>query len=161
MDRHVSSLTVVNERFCGIQYKDSQHDITILAYSVYLPTAGKDDEFLEVLSALSSDITQHSSAISILIIGCDSNQSEKSTKRRITAMTDMLRDFHFQPVLSGNEPTFHHNNQTSESQIDNIYYFIPSSSSTISLELFKHLCLKDNYENLSSHDVIVNEISNQ
>ena len=56
VDRHVSSLTVVNERFCGIQYKDSQHDITILAYSVYLPTAGKDSVFMEVLSALSCEV---------------------------------------------------------------------------------------------------------
>ena len=158
VDRYVSSLPIVNERFCGIQYKDSQHDITILAYSVYLPTAGKDDEFLEVLSALSSDILLHSSAISTLIIGCDSNQSEKSTKRRISAMTDMLEDFHLQPILSGDEPTFHHNNQTSESQIDNIYYYFPSSSSKTSLELFEHLCLKDNHENLSSHDVLVGKM---
>lgn len=62
IDRCVSKLPVVCDRFCGIEYKDAQTDTNILAYSVYFPTSGRDDDFLEVVSSLSADISLHNSS---------------------------------------------------------------------------------------------------
>ena len=157
IDKYVFKLPIVSDRFCGIQYKDSQTVTNILAYSVYLPTAGRDADFLEVLSSLSADILQHNTCNTTLLIGCDSNQSHKSTNRRTCAMTRFLTEFKLKSILVGDAPTFHHNNQTSESQIDHIYYFIPASSE-VTVGLLEHLCLKENSSNLSSHDAIVGNV---
>ena len=73
-------------------------------------------------------------------------------------MNDMLTELNLKSILHGDMPTFHHNNQTSESQIDNIYYLSPASSK-VSVEMSRHLCLKDYPENLSAHDVIVGKLS--
>lgn len=51
-------------------------------------------------------------------------------------------------ILLNNLPTFHHNNQTSTSQIDHILYFIPDKSA-VNVKLQKYL---------SSHDAIVGKI---
>jgi hypothetical protein len=110
IDQHVSRLPVVNERFCGIIYKDAENDTNILAYSVYLPTAGKDDEFLEVVSSLTADVSLHICINTTLLIGCDSNQSDKSTNRRTSAMKDMLTELNLKSILHGDMLTFHHNN---------------------------------------------------
>ena len=125
---------------------------------MYLPTAGKDDEFLEVVSSLTADVSLHICSNTTLLIGCDSNQSDKSTNRRTSAMNDMLTELNLKSILHGDMPTFHHNNQTSESQIDNIYYLSPASSK-VSVKMSRHLCLKDYPENLSAHDVIVGKLS--
>ena len=72
-------------------------------------------------------------------------------------MNNFLEEFQLKSILSGDQPTFHHNNQTSESQIDNIYSFIPDSSK-VSVNFLTQLCLKENSLNLSSHDVIVGSV---
>ena len=113
---------VVSERFCGISYLNDKSNI--LSYTVYLPTSGLDEEFLEVLSQLCSDINQYKQENSAIIIGADTNQSKKSSKRRIAAMHRFIQDFFLKPVLISDDPTFHHNNQTSVSQIDQILYFL-------------------------------------
>ena len=56
--------------------------------------------------------------------------------------------------LRTENPAFHHNNQTSESQIDHILIFIPEKSN-LEVKFNEELCLKDDPSNLSSHDVIV------
>ena len=53
IDNHISKLPVISERFCGVNYSDKQTNI--LAYTVYMPTSGQDDEFLDVLAKLSFD----------------------------------------------------------------------------------------------------------
>ena len=75
----------------------------------------------------------------------------------LIAMNSFLTEFHLKSILLGDQPTFHHNNQTSESQIDHIYFFIPDSSK-VSVDFLTQLCLKENSSNLSSHDVIVGSI---
>ena len=45
IDKYVTRLPIVSDRFCGIQYKDKQTDTIVIAYSAYLPTAGKDTEY--------------------------------------------------------------------------------------------------------------------
>ena len=57
-------------------------------------------------------------------------------------------------MLVNSDPTFHHNNQISSSQIDNILAYFPEES-PLSISLFKHLCKLDNHANLSSHDALV------
>ena len=59
--------------------------------------------------------------------------------------------------MTSEEATFHHNNQTSESQVDHIYFYIPETSK-VKVQFKDQLCLKENPSNISSHDVIVGEI---
>ena len=158
IERQISRLPVVSERFCGVKYLDSISKVTILAYSVYLPTSGQDDDFLEVMSLLKYDISQNNTENCAIIIGTDSNVSRKSTKRRSESMKSFLDDFSLGSILQSEQPTFHHNNQTSESQIDHIFIYIPDKSS-MNIKMKKHLCIKDEPSNLSSHDVIMGEIS--
>ena len=73
-------------------------------------------------------------------------------------MNAMLKELNLKSILTGDKPTFHHNNQTSESQIDNIYHF-SHGSSKVSVEMYRHLCLMEHPENLSSHDVLVGKLS--
>ena len=54
IEKFVSKIPIISERFSGVKYTDGQTNI--LAYSAYLPTHGKDDDYLEVLSQLSFDI---------------------------------------------------------------------------------------------------------
>ena len=109
-----------------------------------MPTSGQDDEFLEVLSKLSFDIYNNVAENSSIMIGLDSNQSNKSYRRRTDAMKQFQAQFSFKTVLLNDSPTFHHNNQTSVSQIDHILYFIPDKSK-VKVTLHKHLCKLDNF----------------
>jgi hypothetical protein len=147
----VTKLNTVSDRFCGIKYENA--NTTFLAYSVYLPTSGKDDEFLEVLSQLKYDIDQNKCNKSSIILGTDSNCSIKSTKRRYQAM----QEFSLKTVLLNNEPTFHHNNGTSNSQIDHIYNYVRDDSIEISLS--SHLCKIDESSNMSAHDLILGNLT--
>ena len=132
--------------------------MTFLTYSVYFPTRGQDEDFLEVMSTLSFDINQHYKKDSVIIIGCDTNHSVTSSKRRKDAMLTFLYEFSFLSILPDDKPTFHHNNGTSESKIDDIFYFIPQHSN-IQIRFQDQLCLNNYPDNLSSHDVIVGELS--
>ena len=156
IDKFVTKLPVISERFCGIFYSDSKSNI-LLSYTAYLPTSGLDEEFLEVLSQLSEDINIHNQKNSAILIGIDSNQSKKSSKRRTEAMDKFREEFSFKSLLLTDNPTFHHNNQTSSSQIDTILYFLPPKSK-IDLEFLDHLCKLENSSNLSSHDVILGQL---
>ena len=99
----------------------------------------------------------------------DSKKAEKSKKLKLGlffyspcisgAILTVIIPGHFplKSVLANNQPTFHHNNQTSTSQIDHILYYIPENS-TAKIELEKHLCQLENSENISSHDAILGKI---
>ena len=156
IDKCVKQLPIISDRFCGIQYKDNETNI--LAYSTYMPTSGKDAEFLEVLSSLSEDIKLYMTNQTTLLIGCDSNQSIKSTNRRTHAMDKFVSSFCLKSILLDDTPTFHHNNQTSETQIDHIYYYIPEENE-VKVEFEEQLCLKNNPSNISAHDVIIGNLT--
>ena len=155
IDRFVTKLPVISDRFCGVAYSDKR--ISLLSYTAYLPTSGQDEEFLEVLAQLSADIIQHMQDNVAVIIGADTNQSQKSSKRRTDAMNRFKIDFSFKSILVSNEPTFHHNNLTSVSQIDTIFHFIPETVG-IDLKFLEHLCKLNQSANLSSHDVIIGKM---
>ena len=158
IDHYVSKIPVLNERFCGIKYTDSKSGTSIVAFTAYFPTSGHDDTFLETLSQLSIDITNHKGTDDILIIGLDSNQSDKSTRRRSEGMDNFLQRFSLNTVMKNTVPTFHHQNQSSESQIDHILYSIPKSSD-VNVTLKKILCLLEHPHNLSSHDALVGNLT--
>ena len=96
---------------------------------------------------------KHVSQSSVLIIGTDSNTSEKSSSRRQLAFSTFTSDFNLQTILQDKEPTFHHNNGSSESQIDHIFTNKPEIVSFL-----RQLCKLDEPTNLSSHDAIIGKI---
>ena len=158
VDSCITKIPIISERFCGVRYTDNKTNTNILAYTAYLPTSGKDDEFNEILSQLSCDIRNNLEEKCAILIGLDSNQSEKSTKRRTESMNQFNKEFSLQTILKNTEPTFHHNNQLSVSQIDHILYYVPEKSK-VKVHLHKHLCQLENSDNLSSHDALVGNIS--
>ena len=124
LEKFVNKLPVISERFCGVKYEDTDSKVNILAYTVYLPTSGQDDEFLEILSILSSDIAQHNTNDSVVIIGTDSNVSIKSSRRRCNAMKQFLQSFSLATILKDDKPTFHHNNNQNHKLIIFILLFL-------------------------------------
>ena len=63
LEKSITKLPVICERFCGVKYVDFSSNVDIIAYTAYLPTSGQDDDFLEILSILGSDITKHNTII--------------------------------------------------------------------------------------------------
>ena len=128
-------------------------NLHIIAYTVYLPTSGQDDEFIEELAILRHDIYEHKDSNTVIVIGADTNTSRKSTKRRQEAFEHFMNEFKLESIIEGDEPTFHHNNGISESKIDDL---LTNNRDIVSFS--KHLCQKDDPENLSSHDALVGKI---
>ena len=56
VDKFITRIPIISNRFCGAKYVDSRSNTSILLYSTYLPTSGKDEEFLETLTLLCVDI---------------------------------------------------------------------------------------------------------
>ena len=75
LSSNVEKFPVVSTRFCGLKMKIS--DVEIIAYTLYLPTAGQDDDYLEEVSLLTHDLLQHVDPNSTIIIGTDANTSVK------------------------------------------------------------------------------------
>ena len=155
----VTKIPIASNRFCGVKFSDQNTGVKIALYSVYLPTSGKDDEFIEVTAHLSADLQANVENDEVIIIGIDSNQSMKSTRRRSKNMNAFVQMFSLQHTFDSPTPTFHHQNQTSTSKIDDILYFVPSKTSAVNVKFMKHLCTLEHSSNLSSHDVILGNIS--
>ena len=122
----VNVLDSNHERLAAITIHFSSGTLLLISY--YAPTAGNDDDYLESLSCLSQFILQNTPGQGNIIIGTDSNCSQKSTKRRKDAWSMFCKEFNF-VIHSTGQNTFHHNNGTSESSID---FFVASESITIS-----------------------------
>ena len=150
---YVVPVNNVNERFTGIRIK--MESKTLFVISVYFPTRGKDDQFLECISCLSNFITSNTVAGDVIIVGCDSNCSENSTKRRISAL-NWLCEEHFLAKLVSTGPTFHHNNGTSEANLD--YYLVSKQHFSLFAEP-TILCTLNHPLNLSAHDVISSSLN--
>ena len=148
---NITKFPVISTRFCGVKIKYS--DLAIIAYTAYLPTSGQDDLFIEVLDLLDHDITEHNEKDSIIIIGADANTSEKSSARRQEAFSSFNEKFMVGTLLPGSEPTFHHNNGSSESQIDHIL-----TNNCDAVSFLRHICKYEDPVNLSSHDAILGQL---
>ena len=118
LQNKISKIPVVSTRFCGVRLE--VNDQSILAYTAYLPTSGKDLEFLEEIDKFIYDIQQNATSSSSIIIGMDANVSGKSSDRRRKAFESLLQTFNLESIFGTNIHTFHHNNGISESQIDYI-----------------------------------------
>ena len=150
---YVVPVNNVNEGFTGIRIK--MESKTLFVISVYFPTRGKDDQFLECISCLSNFITSNTVAGDVIIVGCDSNCSENSTKRRISAL-NWLCEEHFLAKLVSTGPTFHHNNGTSETNLD--YYLVSKQHFSLFAEP-TIVCTLNHPLNLSAHDVIPSSLN--
>ena len=139
-----------NERIAGIKIMFSQH--SLLLVSLYAPTSGKDEDFLETMSILSDFLRTNRSQDDQVLIGADTNCSTKSSSRRQVAWKGfcLINNLvHHSPQF----PTFHHHNGSSHSQIDAF-----AASSTLELGDTVQHCTMETPHNLSSHDPIRNVV---
>ena len=147
----VKPVRVVHTRFAAIKLQCDT--MTILAISLYLPTSGKDDEFAECLSCLTSFIAKNSLNRLRVLIGADTNCSVKSTQRRTRLYTDFCEELGLLEV-GFSAPTFHHRNMVLVS-VSNIDRFL------ITKDLVEYLgnvsvdCTLDSPMNFSSHDLLL------
>ena len=146
----ITALSSNHERLVGIKLNLSKSSILLI--SLYAPTSGKDDEFLETVSHISSFISLNASSTDYVIIGADMNCSTKSTSRRQEALQYFLSDLSLS-IHTAPNPTFHHNNGSSES---NIGYFVTSSA--LVLERLTQFCTLEYPLNMSSHDPIFTKV---
>ena len=151
LNSYVTTLQSNSERFSGIKLCTGKS--SVIAVSLYSPTHGKDDEFLECLSLLTEFLIANVSAGDSLIIGADTNCSSKSTSRRRKAWKTFLDQFCLSSQPNHN-PTFHHHNGQSESSIDAIFFSKHLDPSTLI-----QLCTLEHPANLSSHDVLTTSVS--
>ena len=124
--------------------------ISLLAILVYLPTSGKDVENLDCLAELSIFIYDNYSDDEAVLIGTDSNCSEKSSARRFQAF-QLFCEQHDMVKFRHPEATFHHSNGTSSSNID---FFLLSRKHAHKLSNIVSQCNQEHPENFSCHDPI-------
>ena len=86
-----------------------------------MPTIGKDNEYLECLGELAAFIADNCGAGSAILIGMDSNCSDKSTKRRPDSLNQFCENHNLVKVMPPS-PTFHHVNGVYSSKIDSSYH---------------------------------------
>ena len=147
----IVKIPLISTRFCGVKVSIDEHKY--VAYTVYLPTSGQDDLFLEEIALLSNDILRNSEKDSIIILGLDSNCSNTGTPRRQEAFALFKKQFSLKSIIPGTEPTFHHNNGTSETQIDFIL-----TNNTQAVNFVTQKCKLKEPSNLSSHDAIIGQM---
>ena len=152
LNSYVTNISNTHDRFTGIKI-DFQGQ-SILAVSAYLPTSGQDDEFLECLSELSNFILVNNSDNRTILIGLDANCSLKSTARRISGFSDFCDENNLLKICVS-EPTFHHNNGLSNSNID--FFLISNKNSTKLINIFSQ-CNQQHLENFSSHDPVLSTL---
>ena len=46
-DRFITRIPIISERFCGVFFEEEISQLEILSYSIYFPTSGQDDQFLD------------------------------------------------------------------------------------------------------------------
>ena len=102
---------------------------------------------MECVSELTIFILTNRAKGDRILIGKDSNYSKKLSHKRISALDNMCDELDLEKVCTEN-PTFHHYNGSSESNID---YFLVSNSLVSELQSLTSLCTLNTPENLSSH----------
>ena len=142
----VTSIPSNHDRFAAIKLKLAESSLFLASF--YAPTAGHDDDFLESIFYLSEFISQNYTTNDTVIIGTDANCSEKSSSRRKASWNNFCQNLNLK-VHSTGQPTFHHNNVSSESCVD---LFVTSGPLVIT-NLTLH-CTLETPLNLSSHDPI-------
>ena len=148
LNSEVVNISNSNDRFTGINL--FSRGLPVLAISLYLPTSGRDDEFLDCRNKLSIFIQENSTGEGITLIGTDSNCSEKSSPRRIQSFHKFCKEQNLLKFCQA-EPTFHHSNGLSSSNID---YFLISQKHALKLSNIGIECNQEHSENFSSHEPV-------
>ena len=115
LDSSLKRLKTKNSRFTAVRISLNQQNF--LAISAYLPTSGKDDEYMECVWDITNFVRENKTENEAVLIGTDSNCSEKSSKRRLHAFKKLTNELDLEKVCT-KQPTFHHHNGLSESNID-------------------------------------------
>ena len=151
IDPCINTLTSTSERIAGVRL--TLTDMSLLLLSYYAPTSGHDEAFLDSVCDLSDFLVQHMNPGDRVIIGADSNCSQKSSLRRQDAWKNFCERFHL-TVNHSPYPSFHHHNGQSESFLD---IFVTSSG--ICIQDIVQYCTLEDPLNLSSHDPIMTTTS--
>ena len=146
----VTQLQPTHERFTAI--KLSSETASHLIISLYAPTSGKDDEFMECLSHLTEFILSNKSENDSIILGADTNCSERSSGRRRKSWKMFCESFHLEENILP-APTFHHHKGSSETSIDRIL-----TSKLFKLKNLQLHCTLEFPLNLSSHDALTTSV---
>ena len=85
----ISSLSTTNARFTGVKLKTQNQRFLLI--SVYFPTSGKDDEYLECITDLVNFAVENKEEHETLLIGTDSNCSASSSLRRRLAFINLCQ----------------------------------------------------------------------
>ena len=153
LNSNVVNISNTNDRFTGI--KLNFRGESILAISAYLPTSGKDDDFLCCMDELSNFLLENCADTDTILIGTDSNCSARATPRRLLGFQHFCEDHNLLKICSS-EPTFHHSNGTSSSNID---MFLISRNRKSKLSNISLQCNQEHPENFSSHDPVMATLS--
>ena len=145
------ALESTNERIVGVKLSMSGRSLILI--SLYAPTSGHDEDFLATISNLSDYLRTNCSQDDQVLIGADTNCSNKSSPRRQRAWAVFCQEnslvTHSPPF-----PTFHHHNGLSSTSID---AFVATSSLTLGNT--RQYCTLDTPTNLSSHDPIMTSVA--
>ena len=147
---NIQPLRSVNERIAGIKISLSTGSLILL--SLYAPTSGQDENFLESMSSITELLRVNSNHGDTIIIGADTNCSTKSSSRRQLAWGNFCTK-HNLTILAPLFPTFHHHNGLSNSSID-----VFAATDTLKLQVTGQYCTLDTPLNLSSHDPVYNSV---
>ena len=153
LNAHVKPVKVVHTRFAGIKIETNTR--TILAISLYLPTSGKDEDFSDCISSLSTFISENTNSKDEVLIGADTNCSEKSTRRRRKIYQDFCSELGLIEIGS-QIPTFHHNNAVSSSNIDR---FLVTRTLAENLGPIQVECTLETPMNFSCHDLLLSVLA--
>ena len=147
---NIQPLQSTNERLVGIKILMPQSSLILI--SLYAPTSGHDEDFLETISNLSEYLHTNCSQADQVVIGADSNCSTKSSSRRQVAWHNFCEKYSL-VIHSSQLPTFHHHNGSSSTFID-----VFAASNTLEMGETRQYCTLDTPLNLSSHDPIENNV---
>ena len=153
LNSDVLHLKNTSDRFTGIRLNTRGQPI--LAISAYLPTSGKDEEFANCLDELSAYIGENMEQNDVVLVGLDSNCSEKSTNRRYQVFQSFCTEQNLTKIYSPG-PTFHHSNGSSSSNID---FFLVSAKYALHITNTAIECSQEHPENFSSHDPVFSKLS--
>ena len=132
--------------------------ITSIHIVIYLPTSGRDAEFLNELSSLRSCMEELADLFpdALFFLRGDSNVNIKN-KFRVQMFNDLIKDFSLKRLNLDHE-TYHHfiGQGKSDSEIDVILY---QDKCNASEKLENILCIKEFPELSSHHDIIISVLS--
>ena len=126
--------------------------------AIYLPTAGKDSEFISELADLQNCLEEIIIVYNdpVIYIRGDGNVNEKNT-RRVSLLKHFIRNFNFKQIKIIH-PTYHH--FTGEGNYDsNIDILLHSDMDSVSENISLIKCKLENPEILSHHDIILSNFT--